>query len=603
MTMMTLRTAISIALLLSASIHLHAQGDSCLTAVPISGSGSYSANGPSSGGGFIDACGMVTPLAEHADWYVYTAPFSGNVVIRSCGGGTDTRLSVMSGTCGALTCVGAVDDNCEMGLGGVPFASELTISVTSGTAYYIQWDDSWTPAAFIWELSECIGSVQGVTYRDQNSNGLHDAGELVEPVMLEVNPGGLHYLSAGDPYAFCSDSGSYLLTVTNPPNYHNTVPLSRNYSVLTPGTLVTDLDFAFQPIPGIYDGMVTIWGWSPWIGNNTNLHITYCNEGTEIIDGSVGLTLDSNQSFVSSTPAANAVVGQVVTWNFTGMMPGACVTIDLVVNTDSTVAPGQAVANCVDLVILQSDIHSTDNHDCHSGNATTSFDPNEKLVDRDAITLGEVAMGAPLEYTIHFQNTGNAPAVNIVVKDSIDADLDITTFEMIDATHPYSLQVNDQVAIWTFSGIMLPDSTNDEPNSHGGIHFRIAPKATSPVGTQLTNRADIYFDYNAAVLTNTVITHVIEGSTAIDQQAATSGLSLYPSPTTGLVMLTWPHTVVGNARIEVLDAAGRCVYMRDHVQLSPQRPISLDLSSIQAGNYAVRLTAPGIQANARVVVE
>ena len=106
--------------------------------------------------------------------------------------------------------------------------------------------------------------------------------------------------------------------------------------------------------------------------------------------------------------------------------------------------------------------------------ATTSFDPNEMLVDATTITPTEVTVGKALGYTVHFQNTGSAPAVNVVVRDTLDTDLDLSTFQMVGATHPYVLTIDDRVATWTFNNIMLPDSSTDAEASRGGLHFRCA---------------------------------------------------------------------------------------------------------------------------------
>ena len=64
-----------------------------------------------------------------------------------------------------------------------------------------------------------------------------------------------------------------------------------------------------------------------------------------------------------------------------------------------------------------------------NGRPLPPFDPNEKEVDDVTLTPGELAAGKYLEYTIHFQNTGNAPASFIRVIDTLSANLDASTFE------------------------------------------------------------------------------------------------------------------------------------------------------------------------------
>ncbi|MEO0405496.1 MAG: hypothetical protein AAF193_11550, partial [Bacteroidota bacterium] len=58
--------------------------------------------------------------------------------------------------------------------------------------------------------------------------------------------------------------------------------------------------------------------------------------------------------------------------------------------------------------------------------------------------------------------------------------------------------------------IQLPDSTNNEPESHGLVSFKITPLPDLPVGTVLENTAYIYFDNNEPIITNTTWTTIHE---------------------------------------------------------------------------------------------
>ena len=81
-----------------ASTSAMAQGDNCTAAVPVT-PGTYTADGPATGSGAANICGVG---AYNADWYSYTPAGNGTWTVGSCLGGTDTRLSVYSGTCAGL---------------------------------------------------------------------------------------------------------------------------------------------------------------------------------------------------------------------------------------------------------------------------------------------------------------------------------------------------------------------------------------------------------------------------------------------------------------------------------------------------------------------
>ncbi len=86
-----------------------------------------------------------------AEWYKFTATINGIATISSdvaASAGGDTRLHVYSGLCGGLSCIGFNDDT------DANYLSEVTIAVTSGTTYYIAFDDYWEADGFTFTLTE-----------------------------------------------------------------------------------------------------------------------------------------------------------------------------------------------------------------------------------------------------------------------------------------------------------------------------------------------------------------------------------------------------------------------------------------------------------------
>jgi uncharacterized repeat protein (TIGR01451 family) len=135
-----------------------------------------------------------------------------------------------------------------------------------------------------------------------------------------------------------------------------------------------------------------------------------------------------------------------------------------------------------------------------------SYDPNDKQVSPLGVTQNRyVPVGSTLDYLIRFQNVGTAEAINIVVVDTLSEHLAMEKFEMMSASHPYELSISGKgrpILTWTFKNINLPDSTSNEPGSHGFIKFKISHKPEVVQGTKIENYADIYFDYNEPIRTN-----------------------------------------------------------------------------------------------------
>ena len=166
--------------------------------------------------------------------------------------------------------------------------------------------------------------------------------------------------------------------------------------------------------------------------------------------------------------------------------------------TDTSAQSGEQVCVAVS-VTPASDSNPLNNSLTYCFTVDNSFDPNFKEVyPRNWHGPDEWH-----SYTVHFQNTGTAPAQHVRVIDTLDANLDWSSFQLLAYSHDNLTQVlQDGVVHFNFPNINLPDSTSDEPNSHGWIQYRIKTKADITAGTTIHNTASIYFDFNTPVVTN-----------------------------------------------------------------------------------------------------
>lgn len=137
----------------------------------------------------------------------------------------------------------------------------------------------------------------------------------------------------------------------------------------------------------------------------------------------------------------------------------------------------------------------------------SSYDPN----DKQAFPTGYgnanfIETNTEIEYMIRFQNTGTAPAFKVVLLDTLSEYLDPATLQPGSSSHPYRAELLEgNVLKFSFDDIILPDSTTNEPASHGFAKFKINQLPDNPKGTVILNRAGIYFDANPVVMTNTVM--------------------------------------------------------------------------------------------------
>lgn len=140
--------------------------------------------------------------------------------------------------------------------------------------------------------------------------------------------------------------------------------------------------------------------------------------------------------------------------------------------------------------------------DCRE--ATSSFDPNDKQgFPRGYESEHFIEPNTPLEYLIRFQNTGTDTAFTVVIKDTLSDLLDITTLRQGVGSHDYDLKLlGENIIEFTFFNIMLPDSNVNSIASNGFVEFKISQKQDLPLGNVIKNKAAIYFDFNAPIITN-----------------------------------------------------------------------------------------------------
>ncbi len=148
-----------------------------------------------------------------------------------------------------------------------------------------------------------------------------------------------------------------------------------------------------------------------------------------------------------------------------------------------------------------------------------SFDPNDKLAQPAGFSAQHnIKPGTGLDYTIRFQNTGNDTAFQVVLIDTLSPHLDFSTFRQGVSSHPYTLNVSGverPLLSFVFNPIALVDSGTNLPASEGFVKFSISPYDTLPLGTQIENFADIYFDFNPPVRTPPIF-HTIWDTTYVD---------------------------------------------------------------------------------------
>jgi hypothetical protein len=274
------------AFILGGILSVNAQGNSCANATAITTNGTLT-NTTITGtyanpcwGGTNNQQDPATPLL--ANWYSYTPTANGLLTITSDlvanPGTTDSRLSVFTGTCAALTCYNGADD---VNVAGNNFKTTLTIPVASGTTYYIAWDNNWSSAGFDFSVnftaSDCLSpntlSVEDFTNITGNSATMTFGAAIGSPANYDIEVGTIGFTPGTDTGAeFTTSTTSADLTGLSTTNNAGLDVYVRGNCGATQGTwqgpfrllLAADVPYAngFDTVGDMLNGFTVGTGWN-----------------------------------------------------------------------------------------------------------------------------------------------------------------------------------------------------------------------------------------------------------------------------------------------------------------------------------------------------
>ncbi len=439
-------------------------------------------------------------------------------------------------------------------------------------------------------------TITGYVYLDANNNGIFDAGETpVANQLVHVGPHAV-YTNANGQYTYVGAAGTYAITYTPSSAYsaYTVVPSSHSVTASVPGTTYGGNNFGLQQTSTACNITTTVIpittitaGYPSWY------YIYVSNHGTNVASGTMTFYYDPALTFDHASPTAASVNAATYTASFiyAGLQPGTYTVFYVYFMANTTVTVGQstfematATDNCIES-------NFADNTDTLHQIATGSWDPNAKTVTPAGEgAQGLIRAGQELRYTLNFQNTGTAPAVNVVLHDSLPATLDPSTIRVLGSSHPdYVVEVEGQELTCRYSQIMLPDSFDSEAESHGFLSFAISPVAGIADGTQIQNTASIYFDYNDAVVTNTTL-NTIDYTLSVKDVIGGATITVQPNPFSTYTTIRVTGADMHDATLEVYNGLGQ---IAGTTTPSEDGVFTLQRGGLSAGIYSYQIRQSG----------
>ena len=397
----------------------------------------------------------------------------------------------------------------------------ILIDADNGLYVFGEYGTDFDAPGVVGYLPELKFRIDGLVYIDENVDGIFNPDEtrLSNQFVRTLNTNQLTFSNNIGAYNLpFLEAGDYDLELILPPYffYGNPDNGQQSVSISDMEPSVDSVDFGLEPDVSAYDLAISITS----INNaNPGFEIAYLisvkNKAPNLTSATLTFNFDNLLTFLDTDYAAYSINGNEITYDLTdiGWLEEVNIRAYFSIPPDPDLI-GQFISLDAEIVVSNGTDLDLSNNTYHLDDLITGpYDPNYIAV----YPKGQGPQGlifidtTTLEYTIHFQNVGNDTARNVVISNPLDVDLNILTLEVVGSSHDYSLDyfMSERVLRWTFEDINLVDSLTNYIASNGFIKYKIS--VLNPVPDQIiTNTADIYFDYNLPIETNTTTNTLLE---------------------------------------------------------------------------------------------
>ncbi len=354
--------------------------------------------------------------------------------------------------------------------------------------------------------------LRGDVFKDFDQDGQRDLTDHPQPfAAMGTNPAGiLSWTNSFGQFDMAVDSGvTYQLWPHLPVEFTVTSdPDTAVVQATANEPIVDSLLFGIGPIGGSQQTLF-MENHSPFrCDSDRQIWLVVGNFGASIpTDITVSLELVSGLTHITAVPEPDSIVGQILYWSIDSLVWFSQEVFEVDVHTGPAGQVAEYIAVAQGNGLPLTSLNNVFTISC-------AIDPNDKFV----LPRGEgVHHAVPidqdwLDYTIRFQNTGTDTAFNVLLVDRLSTDLDWSSMEVLGTSHPLTnifIQEDGELN-FRYDHINLPDSGANMAQSNGYVRFRMRPLPDRPNLTEIHNTAEIYFDFNAPVITNTTLTTLVD---------------------------------------------------------------------------------------------
>ena len=450
-----------------------------------------------------------------------------------------------------------------------------------------------------------FSEIQGAISIDTDNNGCDPTDPVFSNFNFTATDGTLSGSISSD------QSGNYYVPVSDGQHIITPNPENPTYWNFTPANVV--VDFPTQASPFTQDFCVTANGSIEDLevivvpleqarpGFDTDYKVVVKNKGNVTTSGTVNLDFEEDfMSLLSSAPTAVMPASNQLSWSVSNLQPFQMeeyeftMTLNTPTQTTNPLNGGDLLTFTGTVIGTATDAMPADNVMVFDQTVVNSYDPNDKTC-LEGETITPAMVGEYVHYMIRFENTGTASALNVVVKDEIDlSQFDISTLIPLGGSHDYYTRVRDgNVVEFIHENINLDfnNATND-----GYVLFKIKTLSTLLEGDTFDNLAEIYFDFNAPIITNTETVTVM--NTASIAETTDASITVYPNPARDYIQISSSN---GLKSASIIDVNGRMLSHTNFIGSLIEQRISTQ--NLNSGVYFISIQSEVGQKVEKVVVE
>lgn len=452
----------------------------------------------------------------------------------------------------------------------------------------------------------CYCTIQGKVFHDVNNNCIKDPGESgISNIQMHLSQFGYTYTDANGDYSFRVPSGSYTLSESIQYQYPLSACQNNNLIINTTASsgCTLNYDFANESNP-LRDIHISTWPIiCPIPGFEYSQNMIISNDGT-IPENNVIANYGSDYQLGDAqfSPSGHFIpdvkAGAYKVTNLGTIQEGNAkffqityqVPANIPLNTelwfDAECAYEAPISNWLN------DYSPWNNKNLFKDIVVGSYDPNfMEVLPQGKGSEGFISKNDTiLEYMVHFQNEGTYYARKVEVEVKLDPNLNWRSLKPVYNSHPVQVSINEKGKIlFTFDNINLYPKSFSEALSNGFFTFTVKTNRNLAELTKIRNSADIYFDFNTPISTNTTLNTIEKLLSSNDPTLSPISFEINPNPNSGAFTLAMQSRQNTMATIQIIDLMGKINYSTAVQLVNGKQTIPVHSSRLTNGIYFVRI--------------